>query len=109
MGGRFVAAGNGVLESWSQRREVLNCMRFIQSSEGTKLLSDKYIAAEKEVHEALDPPMPLILGAASVYAATFVSLRHALRARPLVLQLAACMPAGATLCLGGLCRCHGLL
>ncbi|CAK0792560.1 unnamed protein product, partial [Prorocentrum cordatum] len=51
-----------------------------------------------QLDDVLNPPTGLVLGAAGVYLATFLGLRRAsaqLRARPLVLQLAACAPAGA--------------
>ncbi|CAK0792559.1 unnamed protein product, partial [Prorocentrum cordatum] len=55
-------------------------------------------AQRHRLDDVLNPPTGLVLGAAGVYLATFLGLRRAsaqLRARPLVLQLAACAPAGA--------------
>mmetsp|Transcript_113341 Transcript_113341/g.354483 ORF Transcript_113341/g.354483 Transcript_113341/m.354483 type:complete len:170 (-) Transcript_113341:20-529(-) len=97
--------GDGLAESWRHRRAVVRCMRYLRATQLDE-------AQQQEVDDALNPPLSLILGAGGVYAVAFAGLRRTvrgLRARPLVLQLAACAPAGAFLCLGGLCRSHALL
>mmetsp|Transcript_57535 Transcript_57535/g.168493 ORF Transcript_57535/g.168493 Transcript_57535/m.168493 type:complete len:142 (-) Transcript_57535:5-430(-) len=97
-------AGDGLADSWRHRRSTVRCMRYLRATE-------LHEAQRHEVDEALNPPLALILAAAGTYIASYAGLQRLrqLRARPLVVQLAACLPAGAVLCLGGLCRSHALL
>mmetsp|Transcript_55577 Transcript_55577/g.172208 ORF Transcript_55577/g.172208 Transcript_55577/m.172208 type:complete len:145 (-) Transcript_55577:20-454(-) len=96
--------GDGLAESWRNRRATVRCMRHLRAVELDPSL-------RQEVDEALNPPMPLILAGGGVYAAAYAGLLRTrrLQGRPLVVQLAACAPAAAVLCLGGLCRGHALL
>merc|ERR1740129_1498302 len=97
--------GDALAESWWHRRAVVRCMRQLRGAQLDE-------AQQQEVDEALNPPLGLIVSAGGTYVSTFAGLRRfsrSLRARPLVLQMVACAPAGLILCLGGLCRSHALL
>eukprot|EP00928_Gymnodinium_smaydae_P090364 TRINITY_DN74184_c0_g1_i1.p3 TRINITY_DN74184_c0_g1~~TRINITY_DN74184_c0_g1_i1.p3 ORF type:complete len:162 (-),score=32.04 TRINITY_DN74184_c0_g1_i1:146-631(-) len=97
-----------LVESWQRRSAVVSCLRHLRGAGASGLTP----VEQEEVAAALDPPLALIVAAGGVYAATFVGLRRSvaqLRARPLLLQLAACLPAGAFLCTGGLFRSYGSL
>merc|ERR1719265_1917857 len=82
-------------------------MNYVQAPDACEMSA----ADQKQVAEALDPPMTLLLSAGGAYAAFFAGLRRSpqMRARPLVLQFFACAPAGVVLCLGGLWRSYDLL
>mmetsp|Transcript_27458 Transcript_27458/g.60087 ORF Transcript_27458/g.60087 Transcript_27458/m.60087 type:complete len:122 (+) Transcript_27458:67-432(+) len=88
-----------------QGRAVVRCMRYLQAAELNE-------AERREVEEALNPPLSIAVGAGTAYGASFIGLRRwspQLRARGLLLQLAACIPAGLVLGVCGLQRSHWLL
>ncbi|CAJ1427242.1 unnamed protein product, partial [Effrenium voratum] len=93
-------------EAWWHKVAIVRCMRTLQVPK----VRDKMDEWERrQVDDALDPPTSLIFAAAGAYGATFVGFRRLLKARPLLLQLVACGPAAATLCIGGLLISHRLL
>mmetsp|Transcript_726 Transcript_726/g.1011 ORF Transcript_726/g.1011 Transcript_726/m.1011 type:complete len:144 (-) Transcript_726:61-492(-) len=104
-------AGHGFLDSLRHTGGVVRCMRYVHGPATEAGLVDE--TDKQDMEEALNPPMVIVAGAAAAYAGTNVALRYGmprlLRTRPLVLQLAACVPAGLILFAGGLSRCHSLL
>ncbi|CAE7398925.1 unnamed protein product [Symbiodinium sp. CCMP2456] len=92
--------------AWNQRFAILRCMRTLRAPEARQKMDE---LQQKQVEDALDPPMSLILTAAAAYGAAYAGLRGPLRSRPLLLQLAACGPPAVVLSLGGLYISHRLL
>ncbi|CAE7318606.1 unnamed protein product [Symbiodinium pilosum] len=102
----YVGEAGNVVKAWSQRAAIIRCMRTLRAPEVKQKMDE---LQQKQVEDALDPPMSLILAAAGAYGSTYVALRRPLRSRPLLLQLAACGPPAAVLCMGGLCIGRRLL
>eukprot|EP00927_Polykrikos_kofoidii_P068336 TRINITY_DN63706_c0_g1_i1.p1 TRINITY_DN63706_c0_g1~~TRINITY_DN63706_c0_g1_i1.p1 ORF type:complete len:157 (-),score=23.98 TRINITY_DN63706_c0_g1_i1:58-498(-) len=103
------AVGSVLPESLRHAPAVMRCMRYLQTDSAKAKLS---IVEKQEVDAALDPPLPLVVCSGVVYGCFFVGLRRAssqMRARPLVLQMASCLPAAALLCMGGFWQCRGML
>mmetsp|Transcript_70460 Transcript_70460/g.198738 ORF Transcript_70460/g.198738 Transcript_70460/m.198738 type:complete len:152 (+) Transcript_70460:54-509(+) len=106
----WVSGSGSLVDSWRHRGGIVRCMRYLHgpaAQAGIVDDGDKY-----NMEESMNPPLALIAGAAATYVSANMGLRRAvpsLLTRPLVLQLAACAPAGFLIVLGGLSSCHSLL
>ncbi|CAE8598251.1 unnamed protein product, partial [Polarella glacialis] len=94
-----VGVMGSLTRSWQSKGAIVRCMRYLTGPDARDVMDDHQ---RLQVDEALDPPVGLIAAAGSVYALTFAGLRKPLRARQVLLQVLACGPAAAVLCLGGL-------